>query len=249
MKTPYMCWLEKKRKAFSLTELLVVCAIISILSALLLPSISSCRKRARATVCVNNLRQLSIYMRLYCDENDDVMPSSSENYGPIPEGTKPMVPTWREAFDRYATNSAIFLCPAAPKPANNPDGHWDSGGYGLNGYVVPRCDGWGGESTTLDVPPIRYYQIRRPEEVILFHDNASPLGGKPGSWTLKDWSWDNTVRVRHHGNAFQAVMFDGHVNHYSTSDDPEIWNVAIPVTLYRYPWFYLGSLPSNPFPD
>jgi prepilin-type N-terminal cleavage/methylation domain-containing protein len=48
------------RAAFTLVELLVVCAIIAVLIALLLPAIQAAREAARASTCQNNLRQTGL---------------------------------------------------------------------------------------------------------------------------------------------------------------------------------------------
>jgi prepilin-type N-terminal cleavage/methylation domain-containing protein/prepilin-type processing-associated H-X9-DG protein len=63
----------RKRRAFTLTELLVVIAIIAILAALLLPVISKCQEQARATQCVNNMKQLSQAWFLYALDNNDYL--------------------------------------------------------------------------------------------------------------------------------------------------------------------------------
>lgn len=79
---------RRLRGGFTLIELLVSVAIISLLIAILLPSLGAARARGRRTACSSNLRQLAIGMRSYLDSSGDIFPHASfmPSVDPFPIG-------------------------------------------------------------------------------------------------------------------------------------------------------------------
>ena len=91
----------RHRYAFSLTELLVVVAIIALLAALLLPGLSKAKSQAQSARCQSNLRQLNLALLGYAHDNRDYDPPRHS----IPYWTQPL-------FPYYGATEAVLKCPA-----------------------------------------------------------------------------------------------------------------------------------------
>lgn len=73
---------SNRARGFTLIELLVVIAVIGILAGLLLPVLSSAKRRGAQSFCINNLRQLAMGMDMYVDDNNGIFPGvASRRFG------------------------------------------------------------------------------------------------------------------------------------------------------------------------
>lgn len=81
--TPTFRKLHKRRRAFTLIEMLFATGIFCILVSLLLPAVQQAREAARRTVCKNRLAQISLAILNYEDAHRVFPPGCVNETGPI----------------------------------------------------------------------------------------------------------------------------------------------------------------------
>jgi len=79
-------------RGFTLLELLVVIAIIAVLAGLLLPVLSTAKRKGQSVVTLNNLCQLGLGFTMYADDHQGRLPSHTGAWGLT--GKDESCPSW-----------------------------------------------------------------------------------------------------------------------------------------------------------
>jgi prepilin-type N-terminal cleavage/methylation domain-containing protein len=217
----------EKASGFTLIELLVTVAIIAILASLLLATFSKAKESGRRAVCLNNLRQICLGLRLYVADHEAypyclVQPQSTAHSGIIDEPLYPYTKNW--------WTNALWKCPSYKGPnthslqtdanimvldnlwsgsyAYNPAGTGGNlnGMLGLAGYRVPGQH----------VPGRLDSEVRQPSQMIAFADSqaGSPLFNY--NLPITTLFIGDTIQVipatrSSHGERYQVGFCDDHV--------------------------------------
>ncbi|HVU27309.1 MAG TPA: prepilin-type N-terminal cleavage/methylation domain-containing protein [Verrucomicrobiae bacterium] len=113
----------KRNKGFTLIELLVVIAIIAILAAMLLPALASAKQKAWAVTCTSNLRQISLGMKMFADDNNEFYPQSGAVVYWNTNNPTATTNSWMQQIYAYVENTNVYRCPGnvqLPAPMQGP---------------------------------------------------------------------------------------------------------------------------------
>jgi prepilin-type N-terminal cleavage/methylation domain-containing protein/prepilin-type processing-associated H-X9-DG protein len=151
-----------RKSGFTLIELLVVIAIIAILAAILFPVFAKAREKARQTSCLSNLKQLTLGILMYAQ--DEKFNAHVYGHNACGGGGTPLY-LWDQVIMPYVKNEQIFICPSHPGVACG--GLPFGGPPWLTSYAMNGCGLPGGGD-------IMIAQIIRPSELIMLDDTTDP---------------------------------------------------------------------------
>lgn len=101
-----------RQTGFTLSDLLVTLAVVSVLAAVLIPVLARARGRARLAVCVGNLQQVSRAVLQYAHDHRETLPQMDNS--PAPGGWwfyKDQVKTYLGLQGPSSPEEKVFACP------------------------------------------------------------------------------------------------------------------------------------------
>lgn len=193
------------RGAFTLIELLVVIAIIALLASLLLPALSRAKARGKQAACMSNLHQIGLALRMYADDNDGFLPTTTHGAGTNA--------SWIYQLSPFVGHgNRIRLCPSDPKGEQRLTAQASS--YTQNEFVfVDLTDPFG--------RPLESYRkldaLARPAETITTFEISDAAGVNTYNDHTHSRNWTSwgavlaDIQPDRHGFSANYLFADGHV--------------------------------------
>ena len=246
-------------EGFTLVEMLVVIGVIAILAALLLPAISAAKRKAQRIACTNNLRQISLGVRVYSDDSHDASPSpsgaglTSTNIVSLYSGYKTLMKNYVGLNGASSSQEKLFQCPAdtfypnwiiAPvgpplyfvQKSLHDDPSWDFSSYAFNGGDNVARKFYKKTVTYPGLGGVKLSSVRHPARTVLVAEIAA----------FGPWSWHDPSShgVAHesgtlYNDSKNVVSFvDGHVSYIKVHWNPgQEWAAGYePPAGYDYQW-------------
>lgn len=235
-RVPRLASARSRAAGFTLIELLVVIAIIAVLASMLLPALAMAKESARMAKCKSNMRQITLGMLMYVDEQEDYFPWAGgvdRNlppdwvWGGQPSGDTVNQGYWRRpprSYGHHAEAGSVFpyvtgQTAVRPTTGSNPDAYTNSfpiyqcPSTGLHGRALRvnysmngRVDG--GEAG--DFPPrgLKSAIVLNPSgKFLLMQENPKSMHNASVSPGGSVDDWD----LRLHKGGLNNGFMDGHV--------------------------------------
>jgi len=138
-----------------------IAATMVIVAAMIMPTFSRTREKARQTSCLSNMKQLALGIEMFAKDH---------------EGRLPGAVTWAEDIRPYVQNKQIFECPERPRG--------EKGGYAINALVAgKKLDDIPDKATT-----VLLYEVDNNGQPVYPHNGGANFAFVDGhaKWFSKD---------------------------------------------------------------
>ncbi|OQA84711.1 MAG: hypothetical protein BWY31_02283 [Lentisphaerae bacterium ADurb.Bin242] len=229
------------RKSFTMVELLVVIAVITILAGMLLPALAKARSTAIRIKCIGNLKQLGLVFNHYADVYNEWLPARwvSENYSGNHHGTYGY--SWidllsysglvkYENFSVRINPKNILSCPAASKGTGSTN-------FGLNTtlriqYMNASAQSrgvWKGADDFL-----KRHTVRNPSSVAMIGD-CNETTYQIDASQAQDDIYPLAANFSRHDSSLNMLFIDAHVENMRKN---KVLYWATTAIRFSKPWFY-----------
>lgn len=239
------------KRGFTLVELLVAVAVVAVLAALLLPATIQSGHQSWQVVCMNNLRQINLCVRMYLDDQNNSSPGNTNAVrSPFVSWTayRSLVGSYAGLKGAPSADDRMFACPAdsfyydlgrngasyVPQPMHAQAGHaFTSYAYNAGEFSTPPRSNAPPAVKDLGIAGQRLENVPHPARTVLL---AEVPAFSPYSWhqPKPPFSREN---ARFAGAKDVVCFVDGHVSYvkmyYSGQDIAWAYN---PPAEYDYQW-------------
>jgi prepilin-type N-terminal cleavage/methylation domain-containing protein/prepilin-type processing-associated H-X9-DG protein len=199
---------KSQQGGFTIVELLVVIAVISVLAGMLLPVLENATEAAKTIACANNQKQCMTSTNMYVNDHNGWFLRYFWRSGSTDA-------TWGTSQweNGYGDDKSVYLCPSyPPEDSANYSKYRTFGHFGNQPSEVERRKSTGTSIDHFELP----YNASHPSNTLWFADSVGVTPAKTATYGYQGWSVyyastsGSLIHLRHMDNA-NISFIDSHV--------------------------------------